>query len=130
MSTTTKQLAEAFLRWPLPKSVRSDECATVQQEGRIGTNLLTYIEAEKMFTDIVGPTLAENAALLIDCDAKRLRLAECRAENAALRKQAVEVLMIGRAWSEVCFDHLSPASVEQFIALEKQILKQGKEAQP
>lgn len=55
---------------------------------------------------------------------------ELERENAALRKQAVEVLMIGRAWSEVCFDHLSPASVEQFIALEKQILKQGKEAQP
>lgn len=51
-------------------------------------------------------------------------------ENAELRRQAIEVLMIGRAWIAVWFDHLSPASVEQFITLEKQILKQGNEPKP
>ena len=66
---------------------------------------MTYVEAEKMFTDIVGPTLAENAALLIDCDAKRLRLAECRAENAALREalQNCAYAASGQNWQQIAW---------------------------
>lgn len=42
-------LVNAFLMWPLPESVCSDLCATKQQLGRSGTNLLTYSEAKGLF---------------------------------------------------------------------------------
>ena len=42
-------LVDRFLRWPLPASVRSDDCACIQgYPHRIGTNLLTATEAEAM----------------------------------------------------------------------------------
>ena len=91
---------------------------------------MTYVEAEKMFTDIVGPTLAENAALLIDCDAKRLRLAECRAENAALRA-ALE------RWQTLATEGLVHTLPPWMAGMVKNIAEQGqkalalrKEAQP
>lgn len=46
-----KALAEKFLSWPLPNSVCSDLCVTDKNyppNSRIGTNLLTQEEAEKM----------------------------------------------------------------------------------
>lgn len=64
------------------------------------------------------------------CEKLERENAALREERDALRRQAVEVLMIGRAWIMVWSDHLSAPSVEQFITLEKQILKQGEEAQP
>ena len=53
----TKELTEAFLRWQLPESVRADDCATKQQAGRTGTNLLSYTEAYAMFSEIVTPKI-------------------------------------------------------------------------
>lgn len=46
-------LAEDFLRWPLPESVCADPCATKQGLGRVGTNLLSYTEAKQMFEHIL-----------------------------------------------------------------------------
>lgn len=60
----TKELAERFLRWPLPDSVRADLCATKQGPGRIGTNLLSYIEARQMMQDVVLTTLREKGIQL------------------------------------------------------------------
>ena len=51
------EMANAFLRWPLPASVCADLCATKQGEGRIGTNLLSYTEAKQMLRDVVLPRL-------------------------------------------------------------------------
>lgn len=48
-------MANAFLRWPLPENVCADLCATQQGKGRVGTHLLSFTEAKKMFQDIVGP---------------------------------------------------------------------------
>ena len=47
-------LAEAFLRWPLPESVCADLCATKQGPGRVGTNLLSYGEAKQMFEQLLS----------------------------------------------------------------------------
>lgn len=47
-------LAEAFLRWPLPDSVCADPCATKQGPGRVGTNLLSYVEAKQMFEHVLA----------------------------------------------------------------------------
>lgn len=55
-----KVLADAFLRWPLPESVCADLCATKQQAGRIGTNLLSFVEAEQMMREVVLPLLAHD----------------------------------------------------------------------
>lgn len=42
-------IAEKFLHWNLPESVCVDPCAmTHGQEGRTGTNLLTFDEAKQM----------------------------------------------------------------------------------
>ena len=54
---TIKEMTNEFLRWPLPESVCADPCATKQQAGRIGTNLLSYTEALAMFRAIVLPHL-------------------------------------------------------------------------
>ncbi len=60
-------LAEAFLRWPLPESVCADLCATKQGPGRVGTNLLSYVEAKQMFEQLLAndahqPTRRTNAS--------------------------------------------------------------------
>lgn len=54
-------LAEAFLRWPLPDSVCADLCATKQGPGRFGTNLLSYVEAKQMFEQVLANTTVSNA---------------------------------------------------------------------
>ncbi len=53
-------MTNAFLRWPLPKSVRSDLCVTMPDypNERPGTCLLTYPEAKQMIQDVVLPLLA------------------------------------------------------------------------
>ncbi len=62
-----KEIAEAFIRWKLPETVRSDLCATIPGEDRCGTNLMTIVEAEQMARDVVMPVItplqAENAGL-------------------------------------------------------------------
>ena len=48
LATITK-LVSAFLAWPLPASVRSDDCVTMRgYPHRTGTNLLTAGEAKRM----------------------------------------------------------------------------------
>lgn len=47
-------LAELFLRWPLPDSVCADVCATWREPGRTGSNLLSYVEAKQMFEQLLG----------------------------------------------------------------------------
>jgi hypothetical protein len=50
MSDRIRLLVDRFLAWPLPKSVRSDPCVTVDYpHQRSGTNLLTADEARQMF---------------------------------------------------------------------------------
>lgn len=45
-----EKLADAFVAWPLPDSVCSDQCATMRDyKHRSGTNLLTVLEARQMF---------------------------------------------------------------------------------
>lgn len=46
-----------FLRWPLPKSVRADGCALIQQEGRTGTNIFSAAEATAMMQEVIRPHL-------------------------------------------------------------------------
>ena len=48
-------------------------------------------------------------------------------ENAAIRNAAVEVCIIARVWVTVWGDKLSTESIQRFVELEKQIIK---EAQP
>ncbi len=52
-SSIINELANEFLRWPLPESVCADLCATKQGPGRVGTNLLSFVEAQQMFNDLV-----------------------------------------------------------------------------
>lgn len=57
------ELAETFLRWPLPESVCADLVATMHGEKhRVGTNLLSYVEAKQMMRDLVVPKLAAKDA--------------------------------------------------------------------
>ena len=52
-----KALADRFLVWPLPKSVRSDLCVTEDYAfPRSGTNLLSADEANQMIEYLLGPT--------------------------------------------------------------------------
>lgn len=52
-----KALVNRFLSWPLPASVRCDDCATERgYPNRIGTNLLTASEAEAMLRHVLAPT--------------------------------------------------------------------------
>ncbi|MDE2104237.1 MAG: hypothetical protein KGL39_43775 [Patescibacteria group bacterium] len=55
------RLVDRFLQWPLPESVCADLCATKQQAGRIGTNLLTATEAKEMIEYLLGPALSKDA---------------------------------------------------------------------
>ena len=59
---SSHDLAEAFLRWPLPESVCADLCATKQGPGRIGTNLLNYTEAKQMFEQLLANGAGEPRA--------------------------------------------------------------------
>ena len=50
-------LVDRFLMWPLPKSVRSDLCVTMDYEfPRSGTNLLSADEAKQMVDYLLAPT--------------------------------------------------------------------------
>lgn len=49
MNADINRMAEAFCRWPLPKTVKPDLCAMDQDyPHRTGTNLLTFAEAKAM----------------------------------------------------------------------------------
>jgi hypothetical protein len=50
-----KAMVDAFLAWPLPASVRSDTCASMQNyPHRSGTNLMTATEAHQMFEYVLA----------------------------------------------------------------------------
>lgn len=55
--TLIDSMVDDFLRWPLPDSVCADGCATKQGPGRVGTNLLSAVEAKAMFEAIVQPKI-------------------------------------------------------------------------
>ena len=58
----TDEMVNRFLSWPLPASVRSDDCATVQgYPHRSGTTLLTADEARQMLEHVLqdGAALTE-----------------------------------------------------------------------
>lgn len=60
----TDEMVNRFLSWPLPASVRSDDCATVQgYPHRSGTTLLTADEARQMLEHVLqdGAALTEAA---------------------------------------------------------------------
>jgi len=62
---TIDQLTDDFLRWPLPESVWSDLCVTMSgYKGRVGTNLLSAVEAKQMLQELVMPSLGEAQAEL------------------------------------------------------------------
>ncbi len=64
-------IANEFLKWPLPESVRSDGCASIPgYKHRRGTNLLNHPETVAMVNDVVRPIVehlveAEKAHLLL-----------------------------------------------------------------
>lgn len=59
-----KGLVDRFLAWKLPRSVCADLCATRQQEGRSGTNLLSADEARQMIEHLLATPPAAPDALL------------------------------------------------------------------
>lgn len=58
------ELAERFLRWPLPDGVRARLCAGKQGPGLVGTDLLSYNEARQMMLEVVISTLREKGMQL------------------------------------------------------------------
>ncbi len=50
------KMVDRFLAWPLPFSVCADLIATRQEYGRIGTNLLSAIEARQMLEHVLAMT--------------------------------------------------------------------------
>lgn len=78
-------MTNAFLRWPLPESVCADLCATKQGPGRIGTNLLTFTEANQMIRAIVVSEMLSIAKDRID--ALSHENTACWAENEKLKAE-------------------------------------------
>ena len=69
----------------------------------------------------------DTSKLLNACVEYRAMVDKLEAENAAIRNAAVEVCIIARVWVTVWGDKLSTESIQRFVELEKQIIK---EAQP
>lgn len=66
-----KALVDRFLVWPLPDSVCADPCACKPgYPHRVGTNLLTAVEAEQMLAYVVGPYLAKLEAVAKAAEAR------------------------------------------------------------
>jgi hypothetical protein len=74
-------LASAFLRWPLPDSVAADLCTMKPQPGRIGTNLLSYVEAREMFRALVLPALKAERANAAQWEEKYLDALACNSDR-------------------------------------------------
>jgi hypothetical protein len=60
-ATTMDVMVQRFLGWPVPFSVCADLCATRQEQGRSGTNLLSAIEAREMLTYVTDAKVATPA---------------------------------------------------------------------
>ena len=54
-----EKMTNAFLSWPLPESACADLCAIKQGKGRVGTNLLSFTDAQKMFQCVTAQRLTE-----------------------------------------------------------------------
>ncbi len=82
-------LVDRFLRWPLPASVRSDDCACIQgYPHRIGTNLLTAIEAKEMLTFVLAAQ-PEPSAATVACPCGQRARQDCDAATCRYAKAAV-----------------------------------------
>ena len=58
------EMVNRFLRWPLPDSVRADDCATIQgYKDRSGTTLLTADEARQMLEYVLAAPQPTDATL-------------------------------------------------------------------
>lgn len=113
------ELANNFLRWPLPRSVCADPCATKQDEGRVGTNLLSFVEARQMMADVVLPVLAklvgENGRLesvVTELTDIRVRL---NAEAAELRGE-VERLAPAIEFARCCLQSSKEAVADESMS--------------
>lgn len=60
--TVTDEMVNRFLAWPLPASVNCDPCATQPNypHDRVGTNLLTAIEARQMLEHVLATASPES----------------------------------------------------------------------
>jgi hypothetical protein len=86
-------IVNEFLRWPLPDSVSSDQCATVQgYPHRTGTNLLTANEARQMFEYILGAIpRAESRFEVAATNAHRARSEKAERELNAARQEILRL---------------------------------------
>lgn len=76
------EMAEAFLRWPLPDDVCADDCACkAGAPNRTGTNLLTAHQALAMIRFVCRPELT---AMYADVERLSAELAALRAERDRL----------------------------------------------
>lgn len=100
MSDEIEKLVQRFLTWPLPYSVCADLCATKQQSGRTGTNLLSAVEAEQMLEHVLSMT-ATNPSLLPGI-ARELadRIYRYGTDNILMRSETDLVSTALRAYAE------------------------------
>lgn len=82
----------------------------LQRLKRVNADLFAWKEGKKGIEEYYSMVSQRDAA---------------RAENAALREAAVEVCIIARVWVTVWGDKLSTESIQRFVELEKQILKEA-----
>ncbi len=90
MKTLIEQLADAFMACPLPDSVCPDPCAMMKgYPNRVGTNLLTVVEAQQMFEHVLAKVRPSSIAVVleaIEADAKA-----CDEEAMALKEKKDEL---------------------------------------
>lgn len=85
-----KELVDRFLSWPLPTTVCSDACASIQSyPHRSGTTLLTADEAKQMLEHVVGGVLDKITSL--------------QSENARLREAANKIIKSGSYFNDATY---------------------------
>lgn len=89
----TKEMVDRFLTWPLPFSVCADPCTTKQQDGRIGTNLLSAIEAKAMLEHVLTAPAAEQVARAAPFIAGDLTMAKALKDGAKRNAKIGDVLI-------------------------------------
>src|SRR3990167_10583890 len=108
-SIVTDEMVMRFLNWPLPESVCADSCTTEPGlQNRIGTNLLTELEARQMLEYVLA--LGETGPQ------------ESAHQAALAEKQArIDALML-----EYCPDEMTPEQVAEWQRNQK-LERQNKE---
>jgi hypothetical protein len=91
-ATAMDVMVQRFLGWPVPFSVCADLCATRQEKGRSGTNLLSAIEAREMLTYVLAAAPANDAR-----DAQKL--VECKHRGKIIRGNDYGE---DKAWCDEC----------------------------